>query len=248
MRKILILTMLGFLGSTLPAHALVFTDPAVLAAILQQTSTQTAQHLQQLAQEIQAVQNLEQQLTTSQGLLQLAQLNAQGTDGTQIIANFENTILSANNVIQAIQSDINTSQNLPNQWQTLFGSLNPYLQNVNTNFANVDASDKLNTASYLVGDSYQNLYQQNAGVVAQFVASANNVSEKGAMKQITQETAQLIQMENNVIYLLSQLLKGQSIEASNDNLKRKEDAVTFNDENQGVSAFMNTVNSQTFAI
>jgi hypothetical protein len=55
--------------------------------------------------------------------LQLAQLNAQGADGLQVIANFQNTILSANSVIQAIQSDINTSQNLSTQWQTVFGNL-----------------------------------------------------------------------------------------------------------------------------
>lgn len=247
MRRLLILTVFGFMAFANSAHALVFTDPAVLAAILQQTSTQTAQHLQQLAQAIQTVQTLEQQLTSTQGLLQLAQLNAQGTDGLQIMANFENTILSANSVIQAIQSDINTNQNLSNQWQTVFGNLNSFVQNTNTAFTNIDASDKLNTASYLVGDSYQQLYNQNAATVAQFVANANQVSEKGALKQIAQEIAELIQMENNVIYLLSQSLKGQSIESSNDNLKRKEDAVTFNDENQGVQAFMNTVSAQTFS-
>ena len=248
MKKIILLAVFASFSFINPAHAVVFTDPAVLSAILQQTASQTSPHLTQLAQEIQAVQTLEQQLSSTQGLLQLAQLNAQGTDGAQIMANFENTILSANSVIQAIQSDINTTQNLSNQWQNLFGSLNPWFQNTTTTFANIDASDKLNTASYLIGDSYQSLYQQNASVVSQFVASANQVSEKGAMKQVAQETAQLIQMENNVFYLLSQLLKGQSIESSNDNLKRKEDAVTFNDENQGVQAFMNTVNSQTFAI
>jgi hypothetical protein len=47
---------------------------------------------------------------------------------------------------------------------------------------------------------------------------------------------------------LSQLLKGQSIESSNDNLKRKNDAVAYDQENQGVTNFMNTVNTQTFGI
>ncbi len=246
MKRILFLTIFVLFSFINSAKAVVFTDPAVLSAILQQTATQTAQHLNQLAQEIQAVQTLQQQLNNTQGILQLAQLNAQGVDGLQIIADFRNTILSANSVIQSIQSDINTSQNLPSQWQTVFGSLSPMIQNTSTAFANIDASDKLNTASYLVGDSYQKLYDKNTATVAQFVANANQVSEKGALKQIAVETAQLIQMENNVIYLLSQLLKGQSIEASNNNLKRKEDAVTFDDENQGVQSFMNTVNDQTF--
>src|SRR5208283_1302153 len=248
MKRTLFLTIFALLSFISSAKAVVFTDPAVLSAILQQTSTQTAQHLNQLAQEIQAVQTLEQQLSSTQGILQLAQLNAQGVDGLQVIANFENTILSANSVIQAIQSDINTSQNLSSQWQTVFGSLSPYIQNTSTAFTNIDASDKLNTASYLVGDSYQKLYDQNATTVSQFVANANQVSEKGALKQIAQEIAELIQMENNVIYLLSQSLKGQSIEASNDNLQRKETAVQLNQENQGVQAFINTVNTQTFAV
>ena len=248
MRRILLLTVFALISFVIPAHAVVFTDPAVLSAILNQTATQTTQHLNQLAQEIQAVQTLEQQLSSTQGILQLAQQNALGADGLQIIANFENTILSANNVIQAIQSDINTSQNLPNQWQTVFGSLSPWIQNTNTAFTNIDASDKINTASYLVGDSYQKLYNQNTSTVAQFVSSANQVSEKGALKQIAQEIAELIQMENNVIYLLSQSLKGQSIESSNDNLQRKETAVQLNQENQGVQAFINTVNTQTFSV
>jgi len=178
MKKIFILTIFGLIAFSNSAKAAVFTDPAVLAAILQQTATQTTEHLNQLAQEIQAVTTLEQQLSSTQGILQLAQLNAQGVDGLQVIANFENTILSANSVIQAIQSDINTSQNLPSQWQTVFGSLSPYIQNTSTAFTNIDASDKLNTASYLVGDSYQKLYDQNTATVAQFVASANQVNEK----------------------------------------------------------------------
>ena len=190
MQRILLLAIFALFSFVVPARAVVFTDPAVLSAILNQTATQTTQHLNQLAQEIQAVQTLEQQLSSTQGILQLAQFNAQGLDGSQIIANFENTILSANNVIQAIQSDINTSQNLPNQWQAVFGSLTPWIQNTNTAFTNIDASDKLNTASYLVGDSYQNLYNQNAATVAQFVANANQVSEKGALKQIAQEVAE----------------------------------------------------------
>jgi hypothetical protein len=248
MKRILFLTVFGLLSFIVPAKAVVFTDPAVLAAILQQTSTQTAQHLNQLAQEIQAVQTLEQQLSSTQGILQLAQQNAQGVSGLQIIANFENTILSANSVIQAIQSDINTSQNLPAQWQTVFGSLSPMIQNTSTAFTNIDASDKLNTASYLVGDSYQKLYDQNTATVAQFVANANQVNEKGALKQIAQEVAELIQMENNVIYLLSQSLKGQSIESSNDNLQRKQQTVQVQDESQGVSDFMSIVDNNTFNV
>lgn len=251
MKKILICTTFLFIsifGFTVSAKAVAFTDPAVLAAILQQTATQTANHLQELAQAIQTVQNLQQQLNTSQSILQIAQTNAQGSDLVQVAGDFRNVILSTNNLINSIQSEINTSQNLSNQWQTLFGTLTPWVQNANTSFANINASDNMNSASYLVADSYQQLYQKNADIVAQFTANANQVNEKGALKQIAVETAQLIQMENNVIYLLSQLLKGQSIESSNQNTQRKNVAVQLQQENQGVQSFMNVVDNQTFNI
>ena len=106
----------------------------------------------------------------------------------------------------------------------------------------------MNTGSYMVGDSYQQMYEQNSAIVNQFLANANQVSEKGALKQIAQETAQLIQMENNVIYILSQVLKNQSIESSNENLKRKEEAVQFQQENQGVRSFMGIVDDSTYAV
>lgn len=82
--------------------------------------------------------------------------------------------------------------------------------------------------------------------VQQFIQDANNVSEKGALKQIAVEVAQLIQMENNMTYLLAQALKTQNIENSNVNLQRKQEAVEFQQENQGVQDFMGVVDSQTF--
>ena len=248
MKKIFILTIFVLLAFTNSAKAVAFTDPAVLAAVLQQTATQTAQHLSQLAQAIQTVQTLQQQLSNTQGILKLAQQSAQGIEGLQTVGDFRNVILSTNNIINSIKSDIDTTQDLSGQWQNLFGTLTPWIQNANSTFANIDASDKMNSASYLVGDSYQRLYEQNADTVSQFVANANQVNEKGALKQIAQETAQLIQMENNVIYLLSQLLKGQSVEASNENLKRKEQAIAFEQENQGVRSFMSIVDEETFKI
>ena len=55
-------------------------------------------------------------------------------------------------------------------------------------------------------------------------------------------------MENNTTYLLSEILKSQSIEASNTNLKRKEEAVRFEQEHAGIQSFMNLVDDQTFRI
>src|SRR5581483_2506952 len=105
-------------------------------------------------------------------------------------------------------------------------------------FGNIDMSDKINSDGYLIADSYQQLYQKNSQYAQQFIDNANNVNEKGALKQIAQEIAQLIQMENHTVFLLSQMLKAQSIENSNANLKRKEEAVQFQEENQGIRKFM----------
>ena len=225
-----------------------FCDPATTAAVLQQTATQTSHYLNQIAQEIQQVQLLESELSNAQGLLQLAQQSALGVDGLQTLGSFENVILSANSVINSANNYINTTQNLPQQWQTYFGSLNSWGPNSNDLYGNMNVSDSINTSGYLIGDSYQKLYNQNAATVSQYLANATQVSDKGALKQIAEESAQLIQMENNVIYLLSQLLKGQSIESSNDNLNRKNETVKYDQENQGVTNFMNTVNTQTFGI
>lgn len=247
MKRIIILTGIIFLTFS-QYSAKAFSDPATTAAILQQTAVQTAEHLKQLAQAIQQVQYLQSQLSNTQNLLRLAQESATGIDGLQISSDFHNAILSANAVIRSVQSSIDTTQNLPEQWKQLFGSLDSWGANEKDLFGNIDMSDKTNTSGYLIGDSYQRLYEQNAATVAQFTSNARQVSEKGALKQIAEEIAQLIQMENNSIYLLSQILKGQSIEASNDNLKRKQDAVQFEQENQGVQAFMNMVDGNTFGI
>ncbi|MBF0490439.1 MAG: hypothetical protein HQL15_07430, partial [Candidatus Omnitrophica bacterium] len=179
---------------------------------------------------------------------QLAQANAQGIEGLQAVGDFRNAVLATNNLIRNVQSTINTSQNISSQWKSLFGSLDPWVTNSTQAFGNIDFSDKTNSAGYLVADSYQNLYDQNSKSVQQFTDNANNVSEKGALKQIAVEIAQLIQMENNMTYLLAQVLKTQSIESSNENLKRKQEAIEFEQENQGVKDFMGVVTSQTFKI
>ncbi len=246
MKKILITITLVFLLCFKSQQA--FCDPSTTAAILQQTVTQTVEHLRQLAQAIQQVELLQSQLTNAQAMLQIAQQNAQGVDGLQAVGDFRNVILSANEVIRSVESDINTNQDLPQQFRGLFGSLDPWIQNAQSTFKNIDISDKTNTSAYLIGDSYQRLYEQNAQSVSDFITNAHQVSEKGALKQIAEETAHLIQMENNVVYLLSQLLKSQSIEASNNNLKRKEEALQFEQENQGVQDFMGIVDHQTFSI
>ena len=246
MRKAAILTGVIFFVFHYPANA--FSDPSTTAAIVHQTAVQMEDQLRNLAQLVQTVKTLESQLSNTRDLLALAQKGAAGLEGFDFVTDFRNVVLATNDLIRDVQSSINTASDLPDQWKKMFGSLDPWVRNAKELFGNIDISDKSSTSGYLVGDSYQRLYEKNADTVAQFVANAKQVNEKGALKQIAEEIAQLIQMENNTTYLLSEMLKGQSIEASNSNLKRKEEAVRFEQEHTGIKSFMHLVDDQTFRI
>jgi len=247
MRKIIIFTAIIFFAFiNYPAKA--FSDPATTAAIIHQTALQTAEHLQRLAEMIRTIKTLQEQLTSTRGLLELAKKSAEGVDGIELLGDFHNITLGTNSVIRNVQSYMDSTENLPDRWNRLFGSLDLWIRDANDVFSNIDVSDKTNTAGYLIGDSFQGLYEKNSNMVNQFVENSKQVSEKGALKQIAQQMAQLIQMENNNMYILAQILKGQSIEASNENLKRKEEAIKFEQENQGIKAFMGLVDDKTFRI
>lgn len=221
---------------------------AAAVAVIQQTAVQTVEHLRQLSEMVKTIQTLQEQLTSTRGLLDLAKKSAEGTDAYKLAGDFRNIVLATNDVLNDVRTYVDSTGNVPEQWNQMFGSLDPWVKDAKDTFRNIDVSDKTSTSGYLIGDSYQRMYEKNSDMVAQFVASAGQVNEKGALKQIAEETAQLIQMENNTIYLLSEILKGQSIEASNANLKRKEDAIQFQQENEGVRSFMSIVDEDTFRI
>ncbi|MDO8674748.1 MAG: hypothetical protein Q7K71_01360 [Candidatus Omnitrophota bacterium] len=229
-----------------PSYAVATPDST--AAILHQTAVQTAEHLQRLAEIVRTIKTLQEQVTSTRGLLELAKQSARGVDGIELIGDFHDITLGTNSVIRNVQSYMGSTENLPDRWNRLFGSLDLWVRDANDVFSNIDVSDKTNTAGYLIGDSFQGLYEKNSNMVSQFVENSKQVSEKGALKQIAQQMAQLIQMENNNMYLLAQILKSQSIESSNDNLKRKEEAIKFEQENQGIKAFRGLVDDKTFGI
>lgn len=229
-----------------PANAL--SDAGTTAAVVQQTAVQTIEHMRQLSETVRTIQTLQDQLTSTRGLLELAKKSAEGTDAFKIAGDLRNIVLSTNDVIHDVRSYVDSTGNVPQRWNELFGSLDPWVADAKDTFRNIDISDKTSTSGYLVADSYQKMYEKNADMVAAFVANTQQVNEKGALKQIAEETAQLIQMENNTIYLLSEILKSQSIEASNKNLERKEKVVQFEQENQGIKAFMGLVDDKTFRI
>ena len=224
----------------------VVTDPSVIGTLQAISGSQTAQHIESLAQAIKTVQFLETQVANTQNILQLAQEASNGIAGVNFTSDFRNIMMETNDVLANVKSYVNTTQDMSSQWKNVFGSLDNWMSNADQLFGNIDMSDKINSDGYLIADSYQQLYQKNSQYAQEFINNAQNVNEKGALKQIAQEIAQLIQMENHSVFLLSQMLKAQSIENSNSNLKRKEEAVQFQEENQGIRRFMGMVDAKTF--
>lgn len=226
--------------------AVVVVDPGVIAAINQQTIVQTAEHIKRLAEALNTVRLLQSQLANTQNILQLAQKASEGIDQVGFVSDFRNVVMETDKVLDTVKDYINTADDLSDQWKNVFGSLDNWMNNAKDTFSSIDMSDKINSSGFSIADSYQRLYQQNSEYAQKFIENSKTVNEKGALKQIAQEMAQLIQMENHTIFLLSQMLKGQSIENSNENLKRKEEIVQFEKENLGVRRFMGIVDTKTF--
>ncbi len=247
MRKIISLTALAFIYLSFKP-VIAAGDPATTGAVLQQTVIQTAEHLRQVSEMVRTIQTLQEQLTSTRGLLELAKKSAEGIEVFKLAGDFRNIVLATNDVIKDVRTYIDSTGNLPERWNQLFGSLDPWVADAKSVFRNIDISDKTSTSGYLIADSYQKMYEKNTEMVNKFIENAQQVNEKGALKQIAEETAQLIQMENNTIYLLSEMLKGQSVQASNENLKRKEEAIRFEQENNGIKAFLSLVDDKTFGI
>ena len=242
MKKIIILLLFVVLGSS-NGWAV---DVGVITAINQQTVVQTAEHVKRLAEVLKTVQLLQSQVADTQNLLQLAKKASEGIEGVEFVSDFRNIVMETNEVLDTVKDYIDTDEDLSGQWKKVFGSLDNWMENAKETFGSIDMSDKVNSSGFLIADSYQHIYQKNSEYAQQFIENSKNVNEKGALKQIAQELAQLIQMENHTIFLLSQMLKGQSIENSNENLKRKEEIVQFEKENLGVRRFMGVVDAKTF--
>ena len=242
MKKIIILFLFVVLGSS-EGWAV---DVGVITAINQQTAVQTAEHVKRLAEVLNTVQLLKSQVADTQNLLQLAKKASEGIEGVEFVSDFRNIVMETNEVLDTVKDYIDTAEDLSGQWKKVFGSLDNWMENAKETFGSIDMSDKVNSSGFLIADSYQHIYQKNSEYAQQFIENSKNVNEKGALKQIAQELAQLIQMENHTIFLLSQMLKGQSIENSNENLKRKEEIVQFEKENLGVRRFMGVVDAKTF--
>ncbi len=217
-------------------------------AVLQQTAIQTVEHARRLNEAIETAQLLQSQVADTQQLLDLAVKASEGIDGLEFLSDFRNIVLETNDLINTIGGYVNNDGDLFEEWGGIFGSLDAWVENSVEIFENIDMSDKVNARGYSIADSYQELYQNNSENIQNFIANAKNVSEKGALKQIAEEMGHLMQMENQVVYLLSEQLRSQSVENSNKNLERKEEIIKFEQENEGVRRFINIVSTDTFGM
>jgi len=217
-------------------------------AILQQTATQTAEHIRRLQEAIRTVQLIQSQVKDTEELLKLAAKASEGIDGLEFISDFRNVVIETNDLIKEIEYYINKSKPLSEEWLTLFGKIDDWVDKAGDIFKNIKMSDSVNSRSYSIADSYHEKYQENSQYALQLIENAKIVNEKGALKQIAEEVGHLIQMENQVIFLLSEMLRAQSVEYSNENLKRKEEIIRFEQENIGVRRFLDMASNDSFGI
>ena len=207
------------------------------AAILTQTTVQTAEHLRRLAQAIEEVKLIKQQL-------ELAVEASRGIGEVDFLSDFRNVIVETTNLLSGLDKYISDTSDLSDQWKDIFGNLTSWVGTSTDDYNYIGISDDMNVASYEIADSYQDIYQRNSEYAERFINHAKTVNEKGAMKEIAEELGHLMQMENHTMYLLSQSVKQQSVEHSNRNLERKEDVVELQKENEGVKRLMNTTSRE----
>jgi len=218
-------------------------------AILQQTAKQTAEHLQRLKELTNQVKHIQEQVQTTQGILDLATEASLGKDGVDFITDFRNAVVETKEIfenLKDIETFIDMGGDVTEQWEDVFGSLDNWLENSGTIYENLNMSDTVNVRGYTIADSYQKQYQQNAKYAQQLAEHAKTVNEKGAMRQIAQELAQLIELENQTLFLLSELLRTQSVGQANENLDRKEKAVQLEQENKEIRQIIGIVDPEVF--
>ena len=193
---------------------------------------------------------LRKQSLDLQGVLELAQDAATGLDGFDGIVEFRNLWLETEQLAQDMEGLFNDSSggSFSIEWDEMFGTLDSWFDNSEEIFRQIEVSDKTNTWSYSIADSYQQLYVQNAESAEKFRTNAKLVNEKGALKQIAEELAHLIQLENNNMNLLAQMLKEQAVENAQNNDARRQELIQVKREGEGIRRFMNVVDKDDLSI
>lgn len=229
MRIIIVISILMF---SLSSPAWAFSDAW---AILQQTATQTAEHIKRLEQAIQEVELLKTQV-------ELALEASRGFDGVDFISDFRNIVLETTDILSDLDGYIAEIGNISEEWKDIFGSLDNWVENPKETFEYISMADDINSAGYRIADTFQDTYKRNAEYAQKFITHAKGLNEKGALKQIAEQLGHLMQMQNEMIYILSQSVKQQSIENSNQNSERKEVIIQTEKENSGVKRFIQSAN------
>ena len=230
MKRIIYLCFVLVLSAT-PAFA--FSDAW---AILQQTAIQTAEHIKRLQQSIEQVKTMKSQL-------QLAIEASKGIDSVTFISDFRNVVIETTDLLADLDSYISDGVNISVEWKDIFGSLDGWVDTPKSEYENIAMADDVSSASYKIADTFQDTYKRNSEYAVKFINHSKGLNEKGALKQIAEELGHLMQMQNQVIYLLSQSVKQQSIESSNQNTKRKEAVIELEQENSGVRRFISSADN-----
>jgi hypothetical protein len=208
-------------------------------AILRQTAIQTAEHLSRLEKAIEQVEVLRSQLD-------LAIEAAEGAGSMDFVSEFRNLVIETTDILSELDAYISETGDVSAEWLEIYGTLTDWIEDIE-NFEHISMSDDMNAVSYKIADSYQDVFKRNSEYAQRFISHAKTVNEKGALKEIAEELGHLMQMQNHVTYLMSQQIKQQSVESSNRNLERKEEAVELKKENEGVRRLMGAA-SRDFAM
>ena len=216
--------------------------------IIWQTTKQTVEHNAQLAKAIEMINQLRRQVEDTQRLLELVKKAAEGIEDVQSVNDFRDLAMEAETLLKKMDKYIDHTQDVSKEWKDVFGSVENQPKDTQIKLQNIDASDEINSIGYTVADSYQNDYERNTRQAQELIQNSKLVNEKGALKQTAESLGHLLEMQNHIVFLLSQQIKEQSIENANQNFERKNEVIQLQNENERIHKFINIVDSNTFGL
>lgn len=244
MKKLIIVFILCF-SFNIPQCWAVFDSVAIIAAIERQTAEERGYFIKNLYNMVEQLSSLQQQLTQMQGILEIERWKKEGLEVIDAVSTIPNNWLQGHDFIDGIKSNAQNLESLQGEWKTMFGStdtvfgkLSVILDSIQDVFKNIEVSDRTNTITYSVGDSFQKKYSDNAKYSKRLGELSREVNEKAALRMIAEELSQLVELQNQTVYILAQMLKSNAVEYSNQALVRKEKVSEFEAECEGVRRFM----------
>lgn len=194
-------------------------------AILRMIVTQTREH--------------QQRLTELKRQVEYLRKEAEGIDGVNFATNFRNVIVEGEEFLNDIDEIVHSSKHFSKEWKSIFGDIEKITTPENTrDHGTINITDDINSESYQIGERYQEAYIKNANEISKLIENSKNVSTKGGIKQVAETLAHNLQMQNQLIFLMSQQIKQQSVDSANDNILRKEEVIRFQEENKAVRNFI----------